>query len=200
MILAFLLAAGAGHLYVLPSKVLFMLPADDKSCGVTSVRYGPSDGKWETGSNLAPPDCQFRVWVKPGPLQPAWSDPGGKPIEGAIDVTYTLQGASKPQVVTLQPEKIEPQPGGHLTATAAKVKSSVRVEVTNKSDKPVMLGDCVAGRGKPRDECLGPGPAAVLQSGETLVDIRPGLLSKSMNVWVSEFSDEKTCKWVEVRR
>ena len=70
MIAALVLAAA--HLYVLPSKVLFLLPADEKSCGVTSIRYGPSDGKWETGSNLAAPDCQFRTWVKPGPLLPAW--------------------------------------------------------------------------------------------------------------------------------
>ncbi|MFN2548649.1 MAG: hypothetical protein ABR567_14565 [Myxococcales bacterium] len=198
MILAFLVAAG--HLYVLPSKVLFMLPADEKSCGVTSVRYGPSDGKWETGSNLAAPDCHFRTWVKPGPLLPAWSDPGGKPVEGALDVTYTIHGGSKPLTATVQPEKIEPSTGGRLSAKAEKAKNTVRVEVTNKSDRPVMLGDSVAARGRPKDDCLGPGPAAVLQSGETLVDIRPGLLSKSMNIWVSEFSDEKTCKWVEVKR
>ena len=197
MILALLVAAG--HLYVLPNKVLFLLPGDEKSCGVTSVRYGPSDGKWETGSNLAPPDCKFKVSVDPGGLLPAWSDPGGKKLEGAIDVTYTLQGSTKPMVATLQPEKIEPG-AAQLSATAAKVKNSVRVEVTNKSEKVVLLGDCVAARGKPKDECHGPGPAAVLQSGETLVDVRPGLLSKSMNVWVSEFSDEKTCKWVEVKR
>jgi len=194
------LVLAAAHLYVLPSKVLFLVPADEKSCGVTSIRYGPSDGKWETGSNLAAPDCKFRTWVKPGPLLPAWSDPGGKALEGAIDVTYTVHGATKPLTASVQPEKIEPSTGGRLAAKAEKVKNSVRVEVTNKSEKTVMLGDSVAARGKPRDDCLGPGPAAVLQTGETLVDIRPGLLSKSMNVWVSEFSDEKTCKWVEVRR
>jgi len=194
------LVLAAAHLYVLPSKVLFLLPADETSCGVTSVRYGPNDGKWETGSNLAAPDCHFRTSVKPGPLLPAWSDPGGKPLDGPIEVTYTVQGAAKPLTVTVQPEKIEPATGGKLTATAAKMKNSVRVEVTNHSDEPVLLGDSVASRGKPRDDCLGPGPAAVLQPGETLVDIRPGLLSNSMNVWVSEFSDEKTCKWVEVRR
>ena len=197
MILALLLAAG--HLYVLPTKVLFLLPSDGKPCGVTSLRYGPSDGKWETGSNLAAPDCKFRVSVKPGDLLAAWSDPGGKKIEGAIDVTYTLHGSSKPMVATLQPEKIEPG-AATLSATATKVKDSVRVEVTNKSEKVVLLGDSVAARGKPKDDCVGPGPAAVLQSGETLIDIRPGLLSKSMNVWVAEFSDEKTCKWVEVKR
>ena len=198
MILGLILAAG--HLYVLPSKVLFLLPADEKSCGVTSVRYGPSDGKWETGSNLAAPDCQFKVAVKPGELLPAWSDPAGKTMSGPIDVTYTIHGGEKPRVVTLQPEKIEPATGAQLAATSAKEKKGVRVEVTNKSEKPVMLGDSVAARGKPKDDCVGPGPAAVLQPGETLVDVRPGLLSKSMAVWVSEFSDEKTCKWVEVKR
>ena len=198
MILA--LALAAAHLYVLPSKVLFLLPADEKSCGITSVRYGPSDGKWETGSNLAAPDCQFKVAVMPGRLLPAWSDPGGKKLEGPMDVTWTVSGSEKPQVATVQPEKVEPAAGGKLSARVARVKKSVRVEVTNKGDKPVLLGDSVAARSKPRDDCMGPGPAAVLQPGETLVDIRPGLLSKSMQVWVSEFSDVKTCKWVEVRR
>ena len=199
MILALVLAAA--HLYVLPSKVLFLLPADEKSCGVTSVRYGPSDGKWETGSNFAAPDCQFKVAVMPGHLLPAWSDPGGKKMEGAMDVVYTEPGAPKPRTATgVQPEKLETATGGALSAKAEKLKSSVRVEVTNKGDKPVLLGDSVAARSKPRDECMGPGPAAVLQPGETLVDIRPGLLSKSMSVWVSEFSDEKTCKWREVQR
>ena len=90
--------------------------------------------------------------------------------------------------------------GSDLSAKASKVKNSVRVEVTNKSQKPVLLGDSVALRGHPKDECVGPGPAAVIQPGETLVDQRPGLLSPSMNVWVSVFTGEKACKWVEVRR
>ncbi len=195
------LLAAAAHLYVLPNKVLFLLPADQKACGITSVRYGPSDGKWETGSNLAAPDCQFKVSVNPGHLLPAWSDPAGKQVTGAIDVTYTVHGAEKPQVATgVQAEKFEPAKGVPLHASAEKIKNSVRVEVTNKGDKPVMLGDSVAARNRPRDACLGPGPAAVLAPGETLVDQRPGLLSKSMQVWVAEFSDEKTCAWREVQR
>lgn len=197
MILA--LTVAAAHLYVLPSKVLFLLPADEKTCGITSVRYGPSDGKWETGANFAAPDCQFKVSVMPGHLLQAWSDPGGKKMEGAMDVVYTEAGGEKPKTLTgVQPEKLEPATGVTLHAKAEKVRSSVRVEVTNKGDKPVLLGDSVAARNKPKDDCMGPGPAAALQPGETLVDIRPGLLSRSMNVWVSEFSDEKTCKWREV--
>jgi hypothetical protein len=191
----------AAHLYVLGSKLLFLLPADPKSCGLTSVRYGPSDGKWETGSNLAAPDCHFKVSVMPGHLLPAWSDPEGKQIAGPVDVTYSAEHSDKPQVVTgVAAEKIEPATGAKLHAKADKVGSSVRVEVTNKGDKPVLLGDSVAARSRPRDACLGPGPAAVLAPGETLVDQRPGLLSKSMQVFVAEFSDEKTCKWVEVQR
>jgi hypothetical protein len=40
----------------------------------------------------------------------------------------------------------------------------------------------------------------VLQPGESLVDVRPGLLSPSMQVWVAVFTAEKQCKWVEVSR
>ena len=80
------------------------------------------------------------------------------------------------------------------------MKSSVRVEVTNKAERPILVGDSVANRGVPKDDCVGPGPAAVLQPGETLVDQRPGLLSPSMKVFVSVFTGEKSCKWVEVRR
>ena len=197
----FAMLAAAAHVYVLPSKVLFLLPADPKACGITTVRYGPSDGKWETGGNLAAPDCQFKVSVMPGHLLPAWSDPMGKQVQGAIDVTYTTQGSEKPQVATgVQAEQVEPATGARLSAKAEKIGSSVRVEVTNKGDKPVLLGDSVAARNKPRDACLGPGPAAVVAPGETLVDQRPGLLSKSMQVFVAEFSGEKTCRWLEVQR
>src|SRR5207302_2064652 len=188
---------------VLPWKMLFMLPAEsEKPCAVTSLRYGPSDGRWELGSNPQSTDCEFRVTVQPGPLLPAWSDLPAKQAD-ALDVTYTVQGGTKPQVVTgLKPEAIEPKaaPGSAFAAKASKVKKNVRVELTNKSERPVLIGDAVANRAVPKDECVGPGPAAVLQPGETLVDQRPGLLSPSMQVWASAFTAEKTCRWIEVHR
>jgi len=188
----------AAHLYVLPWKLLFLLPGE--SCGVTMLRYGPADGKWERGSNPPPPDCAFRVSVTPGPLLPAWVDAG--PSAGDLDVTFTVQGSGKPQTVSLKPETVTPQAvaGTDLIARASKVKNSVRVEVTNDSQKPVLLGDSVAARSKPKDDCVGPGPAAVLQPGETLVDQRPGLLSPSMQVWVAAFTGEKSCRWIQVAR
>ena len=80
MIPALLLAAA--HVYVLPWKMLFMLPAEsEKPCGVTSLRFGPPDGKWESGSNPAAADCQFRVSVQPGHLLPAWSELPPKPAD-----------------------------------------------------------------------------------------------------------------------
>ena len=188
----------AAHLYVLPWKLLFLLPGS--SCGVTMLRYGPADGKWERGSNPQPSDCEFHVQVTPGPLLPAWVEKG--PSEGDLDVTFTIQGSDKMQTVSLKAEPVTPQPveAGELKATASKVKKSVRVEVTNKGQKPVLLGDAVALRGKPKDDCVGPGPAAVLQPGETLVDTRPGLLSPSMKIWVATFTGEKSCRCVEVPR
>jgi hypothetical protein len=200
MILALIAAA---HVYVLPWKMLFMLPAEsEKPCGITSLRYGPPDGKWELGSNPPAADCQFRVLVQPGNLLPAWSDLPGKPAD-ALDLVYTAQGAAKPAVVTaVKPETIEPKAAasGDFSAKASKVKNSVRVELTNKSDKPVLVGDAVANRGVPKDDCVGTGAEAVLQPNETLVDQRPGLLSPSMKVFVAVFTGEKSCKWVEVTR
>ncbi len=192
----------AAHVYVLPWKMLFMLPTNsEKPCGITSVRYGPPDGSWEGGSNPQPSDCQFHVSVHPGPLFPAWAELPPKPAQ-TLDVTYTVQGAGKPQTVDVKPEKVEPSPAraADFAVKAEKVKNRVRVEVTNKSDKPLLLGDATALRGKPKDACLGPGPAAMVAPGETLVDIRPGLLSPSMNVWIAVFTAEKECRWVEVAR
>jgi len=188
----------AAHLYVLPWKLLFLLPGS--SCGITMLRYGPADGKWERGSNPQPADCEFHVTVTPGPLLAAWVDKG--PSGGDLDVSYQVQGSDKMQTVSLKAEEVTPQPveAAELKATASKVKNSVRVEVTNTGQKPVLLGDSVALRGKPKDDCVGPGPSAVLQPGETLVDQRPGLLSPSMKVWVAAFTGEKQCRWVEVPR
>jgi hypothetical protein len=188
----------AAHLYVLPWKLLFLLPGS--SCGVTMLRYGPADGKWERGSNPQPSDCEFRVSVAPGPLLPAWVDKG--PSEGDLDVSYTVQGSEKMQTVSLKAEKLAPEAAtaADLTAKATKVKNSVRVEVTNKGQKPLLIGDAVAVRSHPKDDCVGPGPAAVIQPGETLVDQRPGLLSPSMQVWVASFTGERQCSWVMVAR
>jgi hypothetical protein len=199
MITALLAAA---HLYVLPWKMLFMLPApSEKPCAVTTLRYGPPDGKWESGSNPPASDCAFRVSVAPGPLLPAWADlPPNEAAE--LEVSYTVQGAAGPQTVSLKAEKLQPAAAGagDFSAKASKVRNSVRVELTNKSEKLVLLGDATALRGRPKDDCFGPGPAAVLQPGETLIDVRPGVLSPSMKIFVSVFTGEKACRWVEVAR
>jgi len=55
----------------------------------------------------------------------------------------------------------------------------------------------VALRSKPQDDYIGASPAAVLQPAESLVDWLPGLLSLSMQVWVSVFTGEKQCRWVQ---
>jgi hypothetical protein len=80
------------------------------------------------------------------------------------------------------------------------MKNDVRVSLRNGGSSPVLLGDAVAARNKPRDSCVGAGPQILLQSGETLVDTRPGLLSKSMQVWIAAFTGPKSCKWIEVKR
>jgi hypothetical protein len=199
MITALLAAA---HLYVLPWKMLFLLPAESaKPCAVTTLRYGPLDGTWEGGSNPPANDCEFRVSVAPGPLLPAWVELPPQEA-GDLAVTYTVQGASRPETVSVKAEKLLPAPArsSDFVAKASKVGSRVRVELTNKSDKPLLLGDATALRGKPKDDCMGPGPAAVLQPGETLLDQRPGILSPSMKVFVSVFTGERTCRWIEVAR
>ncbi|SRR5260221_8688010 len=198
MITALLAAA---HLWVLPWKMLFLLPASsEKPCALSTLRYGPPDGKWEGGSNPPASSCEFRVSVAPGPLLTAWVDLPPQEAD-EITVTYGVKG-EKPQTASVKAEKVQPAQAqaGDFSATAAKLKNGVRVELTNKSRKPVLVGDATTLRGKPKDDCVGPGPAAVLAPGETLVDQRPGLLSPSMNVWVSVFTGEKSCKWVEVRR
>lgn len=192
----------AAHLYLLPWKMLFMLPAEsEKPCAVTSLRYGPADGSWESGSNPPAQGCEFRVAAMPGHLLSAWTDLPPKPA-GEVEVTYTVQGAAKPQTVTVKAEKLEPAAaqGGDFAAKASKAGKGARVELTNKSERPVLVGDATALRNKPKDDCVGPGPAAVLQPGETLVDQRPGIVSPSMKVWVAVFTGEKQCKWVEVAR
>jgi hypothetical protein len=80
------------------------------------------------------------------------------------------------------------------------VKNSVRVEVKNGGRGPVLLGDAVASRTRPRDACVGAGPQMLLKAGETLVDVRPGLLSPSMQVWAAAFTGPKECRWTEIHR
>jgi hypothetical protein len=197
MLLALIAAA---HAYLLPWKMLFVLPAgSEKPCAVSALRYGAPGGKWERAVHPRPDDCQFRVSVHPGPLLPVWVEAG--PEADQLEVTFTVQGG-KEQTLSLPPEKIEPVEvrAADLSARASKVRSAVRVEVKNASQRPVLLGDAVALRGKPKDDCVGPGPAAVVQPGESLVDQRPGTLSPSMKIWVSAFTGEKQCRWIEVRR
>ena len=139
----------AAHLYVLPWKMLFMLPAEsEKPCAVTSLRYGPADRSWESGSNPAPADCQFHVSVSPGHLLSAWSDLPPKPAAD-VEVTYLVQGQSRPRTATVKAEKLLPAAaqGADFSARATKVKSSVRVELTNQSERTVLVGVATALRG-----------------------------------------------------
>ena len=192
----------AAHLYLLPWKMLFMLPAEsEKPCAVTSLRYGPADGSWESGSNPQPAGCEFRVAVQPGHLLSAWADLPPKPAV-EVEVTYTVQGVAKPQTAHVKAETLQPgaAQAKDFSAKASKAGKNARVELTNTSERPVLVGDATALRNKPKDNCVGPGPAAVLQPGETLVDLRPGIVSPSMKVFVAVFTGEKTCKWVEVQR
>ena len=88
-----------------------------------------------------------------------------------------------------------------LSARATKVKNSVRVELKNGGSTALLFGDVVAARNRPDDSRVGNGPQMLLQpGGETLVDVRPGLLSKSMQVWAAAFTGPKQCHWVEVHR
>jgi hypothetical protein len=193
-------AAVAGHAYVLPWAVLFELPVQgEKACAIGSLRYGPPDGKWERGNQQDKPvSCEFRQLVLPGPLLPSWAEPGEL---DEVRVTYTVQGSDEPQTTSITAERIDPATlavgPGALTATVQKVKDNVRSVVTSNASHPVLLGDAIAARNKPTDDCRGPGPSAVLQKGESLLDVRPGLLSPSMQVWVAAFTGPKQCSWVK---
>jgi hypothetical protein len=193
-------AAAAGHAYVLPWAVLFELPASsERGCAISSLRFGPPDGKWERGNQQDKPvSCEFRQFVLPGPLVPSWAEAAEL---DEVRVTYTVQGSEEPQTVSLTAERIDPATlavgPGALTATVQKVKDNVRSVVTSNASHPVLLGDVLAARNKPKDDCRGPGPSAVLQKGESLLDVRPGLLSPSMQVWVAAFRGPKQCTWVK---
>ena len=196
----------AGHLYLVFNKLLFLLPAGEAACSLASLRYGPASGKWERGVNLPRSSCEFRQVVQPGALLPVWTEQG--PGSDALEVNYQVEQDGKPQRVTLKAEPLEPNAEARLAAVAKKEMvtsrgqqaKGVRAEVKNEGPGAVLLGDVVVARHQPQDECLGGGPTAALQPGETLVDVRPGLLSASMKVWVARFAGEKSCKWIAVPR
>jgi hypothetical protein len=210
-LLATLLAAG--HLYLFqwpdqPAKLLFLLPTEgENACGIGPLNFGPSDNSWSGGSAGGHPDCAFRQSVAPGSLLPLWVEAGKARPGMPLEVAWTLAGggaSGKSRSATLSAETVavddlKASPA-RLRASAAKVKSSVRVEVKNGGEGPVLLGDAVAARNRPKDACLGAGPQVLLKAGETLVDVRPGLLSPSMQVWAAAFSGPKACRWMEIAR
>jgi len=203
----------AAHLYLFqwpgqPPQALLLLPSEGESaCGIATLTYGAPDGSWSGGSAGSKASCEFRQSVQPDSLLPAWVDAAKAKPGADVEVAWTLQGGGakgKGHSVTLKPEAVAVDSlkgsGARLSATATKVKDSVRVEVKNGGEAPMLLGDAVAVRSRPKDACVGNGPQVLLQSGERLVDTRPGLLSKSMQVWAAAFTGPKQCRWVEVRR
>jgi hypothetical protein len=203
----------AAHLYLIawpgqPPKALFLLSTDGESgCALGSLTFGAPDGSWSGGSSGQKANCEFRQWVEPGTLLPSWVDAGKIKPGADVEVTWTLQGGratGKEHTTTLKPE---PTDAAALKASAAgfsgkvsKVKDNARVELKNGGSGPVLLGDAVASRNKPGDSCVGAGPQILLQPGEMLVDVRPGLVSKSMQIWTAMFTGPTSCKWIEVKR
>jgi hypothetical protein len=203
----------AAHVYLFqwpgePPKALFLLPMERESaCGIATLTFGSPDGSWSGGSAGLKASCEFRQSVQPDSLLAAWVD-AAKALPGDdIDVAWTLEGGGakgkghsaklKPQTVAIDALKAS---GAGLSASATKTKNSVRVELKNGGEGPLLVGDAVAARSRPEDSCVGNGPQILLQPGETLVDTRPGLLSKSMQVWAAAFTGPKQCHWVEVHR
>jgi hypothetical protein len=190
----------AAHAYVLPWGVLFLLPSNrENACALSSVHFGPADGKWERAWQQDKPDaCEFRQSVVPGPLLGTWVEHADV---GDVSVTYTVQGSNEPQTVSVHAETIDPAEfttgGVRLSATVQKVKGRVRSVVTNNSDHPVLLGDVIAKIAKPTDSCSSGGATVILQRSESLVDVREGLLSPSMSAWVAAFRDAKHCTWIK---
>jgi hypothetical protein len=172
-----------------------------------TLNFGAPDGAWSSGTAGTRASCEFRQWVEPDSLLPVWVDTGKMAAGAEVEVIWTLQGGKatgKGHKATLAPEAVavealKASPAG-LSAKASKVKNHVRSEVKNGGSGPVLLGDAIAARHRPDDACQGNGPQILLQPGETLVDVRPGLLSKSMQVWVAAFTGPKSCKWVEAKR
>ena len=191
-----------------PAKALFELPTEgERACAIGSLNFGAPDGSWSSGTGGSGASCEFRQSVEPDSLLAQWVD-AGKIAPGAeVEVTWTLAGGGatgKGHKATMKAEPVsasalEASPAG-LSAKASKVKNDVRSEVKNGGADPVLIGDAVAARNRPGDSCTGAGPQVLLQPGETLVDIRPGLLSPSMQIWVAAFTGPKSCKWVQVKR
>jgi hypothetical protein len=208
--------AEGGRMLVFPgpdqtTRVLFQVPSGSGGapCGVTAVAYSRPDGRWEKALGPAPkpPSCQFRQAVMPGSLVSYWDEEGPPPSKapGDYDVTFTVHttAGNVDGHVSLKAELVDPAtlalaPGEKLAAAAAKVGNSVRSEVTNQTGHAVLVGDAAPARNKPQDACGS--PVAVLLPNETFVDVRPGLLSKSMDVWLAVFTDPKHCKWVGLKR
>lgn len=199
----------AAHVYLLtwpgqPSKALFLLPAEG-ACGIGTLTFGAPDNSWTGGSAGANATCEFRQSVQPDSLLPIWVDAAKAKPGGEIEVAWTLQGGSaKGHSLTLKAERVAVESlkasATGLSARATKVKNSVRVELKNGGPTALLFGDAVAARNRPDDSCVGNGPQILLQPGETLVDVRPGLLSKSMQVWAAAFTGPMQCHWVEVHR
>lgn len=202
-----LLAAAHAYLFFWPgqpTKALFLLPAEG-ACGIGTLTFGAPDNSWTGGSAGANASCEFRQSVQPGSLLPIWVDAAKAKPGGDIEVAWTVQGSgAKGHSLTLKAEPVAVESlkasAVGLSAKATKVKNSVRVELKNGASTALLFGDAVAARNRPDDSCVGSGPQILLQPGETMVDTRPGLLSKSMQVWAAAFTGPKQCRWVEVRR
>ena len=196
----------AAHLYLFawpgqPVKALFLLPGEG-ACAISTLTFGAPDGSWSSGTAPQNASCEFRQSVQPGSLLSSWVD-AGKIAPGVdLEVTWAVEG--KGHTATLKPEPVAVDAlkasSEGLSGTIAKVKNNARVELKNGGAGPVLVGDAVAARSKPEDSCVGAGPQILLQPGETLVDVRPGLVSKSMQVWAATFTGPKQCRWVQVHR
>jgi hypothetical protein len=203
----------AAHLYLVswpgqPAKALFLLPSEgENACALGSLTFGAPDGSWSGGSGGQKASCEFRQSVEPGSLLPSWVDAGKITAGADVEVTWTLQGGratGKEHTVTLKPEPVDAAAlkgaAAGFSGTVTKVKDNARVEVKNGGSDPVLFGDAIAARNKPGDSCVGAGPQILLRPGETLVDVRPGLVSKSMQIWAAMFTGPKQCRWAEVHR
>jgi hypothetical protein len=206
-----LLAAAHLYLFEWPGerpKALFLLPSEgENACGVGTLTFGAPDGSWSTGSPGTKASCEFRQWAEPGRLLPAWVDAGKIRPGAEVEVTWTLQAggaAGKSHTAMLRPEAVQVEglkaSAAGFSGTIAKVKNNARVKVKNGGSNPVLLGDAVAARNRPDDSCVGNGPQVLLQPGESLVDMRPGLVSKSMQIWVVAFTGPRQCRWVSIQR
>jgi len=204
----------AAHLFLFswpgqPAKALFELPSEGESaCGIGTLQFGAPDGSWSSGSGGQKVTCEFRQFVEPGALLSQWVDAGKTKPGADVEVTWTLQGGratGKGHTATLKAEAVaadalHAQSAAGLSGTVTKVKNDSRVELKNAGSSGVLLGDVIAARNKPDDSCIGAGPQVYLQPGETYVDERPGLVSKSMVIWAAIFTTPTQCRWVEARR